>query len=107
MLLAVANVIKRTARVGHSASVHPLLQQTRSFSTTTTPAIPALRCDSKWAETPFATRVFSALQLSEFSEDELHAAFDRADLKGDSVRGNSVVGVGDCALRSFPVEIPR
>lgn len=41
--------------------------------------------DPKWAETPFAPRVFSALRLSEFSEEELHKVFDRADTNRDHV----------------------
>jgi len=45
--------------------------------------------DPKWAETPFATRVFSALKLSEFSEKELHDAFDRADANHDDVLDKS------------------
>ena len=41
--------------------------------------------DPKWAETPFAAQVFSALKLSKFSESELHDAFDRADANHDDV----------------------
>ncbi len=39
--------------------------------------------DPKWAETPFSSRVFATLGLSDFSEDDLHAAFDRADRNHD------------------------
>ena len=39
--------------------------------------------DGKSSETPFATRVFSVLDLKTFSEDELHASFDRLDENHD------------------------
>jgi len=50
-----------------------------------TPTDSTVVADPKWAETSFSARVFSTLQLSEFSEQELQAAFDRADVNHDDI----------------------
>ena len=47
--------------------------------------------DSKFLETPFASRVFTMLDLHSFNDEELHAAFEKIDLNHDGVIEKSEV----------------